>query len=282
MTKDSIHIWGMTLPREDLTQAELDYLKSLAIPAYPTLDWLWAQMDHAWDSLDLNNKNLLNEQPIGSFYTHPVWIINGVFTATDATSVVHRKAIAKQVSDLSVERIADLGGGFGELSKCIIAENPSVQVDIIEPFPPKIALKRLANEKRIRFVARFNGAYDCLIAQDVLEHVEDPINLAANMVAKVRMGGYLLFANCFYPVVKCHLPSTFHLRHTFRFIAERLGLKYIGPVPGASHAHVYRRHGPMRIDRARRLETISLHCGWTINYISGVVKALLEQVLRVE
>ena len=64
------------------------------------------------------------------------------------------------------------------------------------------------------------------------------ISLFAQMINSVRLDGYLIIANCFAPVIKCHLPSTFHLRYTFKIFAKLMGLKLIGACQG-SHATVY-------------------------------------------
>jgi hypothetical protein len=60
------------------------------------------------------------------------------------------------------------------------------------------------------------------------------------MVDAVRPGGHLFIANCFYPVILCHLPCTFHLRYSFDNFCRALGLEVLGPCEG-SHATIYRR-----------------------------------------
>src|SRR5690606_34326321 len=104
-------------------------------------------------------------------------------------------------------------------------------------------------------------AYDVVIAQDVLEHVEDPVLLASKLASAVRVGGTVLFANCFYPVIECHLPSTFHFRHTFRFVMRALGLSYVGSIRGAEHAKIFRRHGSIELKKARYAEMASMKLG---------------------
>jgi SAM-dependent methyltransferase len=81
---------------------------------------------------------------------------------------------------------------------------------------------------------------DVLVSTDVLEHVPDPLHLLAKMVDAVKPGGHLLIANCFYPVILCHLPCTFHLRYSFDTFCQALGLEVLGPCEG-SHATIYRR-----------------------------------------
>jgi len=39
-------------------------------------------MDLVWDDYGCDNKNL-NWENIGKFYSHPVWLLNGLFIETD-------------------------------------------------------------------------------------------------------------------------------------------------------------------------------------------------------
>jgi len=67
-----------------------------------------------------------------------------------------------------------------------------------------------------------------LIAIDVLEHVPDPLINFAEMIKSVKLSGYLVIANNFRPVIKCHLPQVFHFRYTFNQFAIMMGLEVIG------------------------------------------------------
>jgi 2-polyprenyl-6-hydroxyphenyl methylase/3-demethylubiquinone-9 3-methyltransferase len=60
------------------------------------------------------------------------------------------------------------------------------------------------------------------------------------MIKNVKFGGYLIIANCFYPVIKCHLPQNFHFRYSFNFFAKLMGLKKIGLLQG-SHATLFKK-----------------------------------------
>ena len=91
----------------------------------------------------------------------------------------------------------------------------------------------------VHFIPNITEQYDCLIATDVLEHVPNPIEIFVRMIHCVKPNGYLLIANNFYPVIKCHLPRTFHLRYTFDIIAKNMGLKNCGILQG-SHATIYK------------------------------------------
>ncbi|MGB1702268.1 MAG: hypothetical protein ACPHFR_04035, partial [Cycloclasticus sp.] len=75
----------------------------------------------------------------------------------------------------------------------------------------------------------------------VLEHVDDPLKDFACMINKVKTGGYLIVANCFYPVIKCHLPQNFHFRFTFNIFARLMGLRIKGGLKG-SHATIFQKN----------------------------------------
>src|SRR5690606_22485283 len=113
---------------------------------------------------------------------------------------------------------------------------PRARIEILEPFASALGRAAIAPFSNVTFAAEFGEPCDVLVAQDVLEHVEQPIDLAIRMAQAVKPGGYLIFANCFWPVIKCHLPQTFYLRRSFRFVMRGLGLEFVGVIPGAEHA----------------------------------------------
>ena len=225
-------------------------------------------MDRVWDDYGLDNHRPLSAQRIADFYMHPVWLANGIFSAVDPTSLCHRKAIAACLNQLGAKRIADYGGGFGELALQLVRAIPDASVSIIEPYALKAAASRVREEPRIRITPDLaEDSYDAIIAQDVLEHVEDPIWLAYRLSSSVRDGGYVVFANCFFPVIKCHLTSTFHLRHTFKWVMSSMGLRFTGTVAGAEHALLFVRNGAVDLRKARSAERLSRILGPMINVI---------------
>jgi 2-polyprenyl-6-hydroxyphenyl methylase/3-demethylubiquinone-9 3-methyltransferase len=108
-------------------------------------------------------------------------------------------------------------------------------------------------------------SYDAIVAQDVLEHLEDPIKLAGEIASSIRIGGKVIFANCFSPILQCHLPSNFHLRYTFPSVMKALGLRFVGIVNGASHAQIYERVGALNLLKARKAEAASKIIGPLLN-----------------
>ena len=201
------------------------------------------EMDSVWDELGLDNSVAINKQldKVAVFYSHPVWILNGLFSECDSESRAHRIAIATFIKKLGVKRVADYGGGSGVLARLITEATTIVHVDIVEPYANDFFVERLRDLPRVTFLPRFGPDYDVVIAQDVLEHVDDPLELVVELIQATHMNGYLIFANCFYPHIKCHLPATFYLRHTFIFLMRCAGLKFIGEILDAKHALVFQR-----------------------------------------
>jgi 2-polyprenyl-6-hydroxyphenyl methylase/3-demethylubiquinone-9 3-methyltransferase len=232
-------------------------------------------MDEAWGSTTPDSSAIV------SFYRHPIWLVNGVFTAVDPMSRDHRQAIAAWIASRNCRRVADVGGGLGELALAIAEAAGSVEVDIVEPFAHPVARARCLRVNGVRYVDSLGDNYDAVIAQDVLEHVDDPLALASQVVNATRPGGYAIFANCFYPVIKCHLPQTFHLRHSFPWVVGPLGISYVERICGAEHALVFRRTaGIPDIAAARRREKVSRFCGPPINVLHVWLLALSRRILR--
>jgi 2-polyprenyl-3-methyl-5-hydroxy-6-metoxy-1,4-benzoquinol methylase len=272
---DRIELWGFGVDVRLIDSQAAAYLSGFAALAPPGVERIWQEMDRVWREMGLSNEGPLDRALIEAFYRHPVWTLNGIFTAIDPVSVSHRIAIAQVASKLNARRIADYGGGIGELGVRIAQACRGCLVDVIEPYPSRVAIARAANHIGIGFVPEMRADYDLVIAQDVLEHVEDPVGLAARLSAATRIGGYLIFANCFLPVIKCHLPGTFHLRHTFPWVMEKGGLEYLGRVPGAEHAQLFRKGGHIQIEALRHRETWSRALGPLLNKGRALASSVL-------
>ena len=206
----------------------------------PSLVNLWQAMDLAWRDCNCNNLQINSEQ-LEAFYNHPIWLLNGMFIEQHDLSMGHRQAIADAVSGLYPKQVLDFGGGFGTLARLLAAALPDAKIAICDPYPPRHGIESCKPYNNIRFVPELScQSVDVLVSTDVLEHVPDPLALLVAMVDAVRPGGHLLIANCFYPVILCHLPCTFHLRYTFNDFCRALGLEILGLCEG-SHATIYRR-----------------------------------------
>lgn len=106
-----------------------------------------------------------------------------------------------------------------------------------------------AETQNVRFVPELSGEYDILIATDVFEHVPDPIGLTAKTAVHLRIGGQYLIANCFAPVVLCHLPQLFHFNTSWDAVMQAMGLQ---PEERVVYGRSYRREGVINVAAARQ------------------------------
>ena len=275
----SINIWGLDLLDDYLENTQRDYLLSLP-KSLPENKWVWLEMDRIWDNYGLDNKKPFSEQDIGAFYGHPVWIMNGLYSETDPESISHRISISNYLIENKITQFADYGGGSGATASQIAKSTSSMSIDIVEPYATDFFKSKLSCYENINFIPKFRiNDYDAILVQDVLEHVENPIETAYDISCNVREGGLVIFANCFYPVIKCHLPSTFYLRYTFKWIMSRMGLHYVGKIPGAEHAVVFRRQEKPELEKALTLSSRVRMIGLVINIlapIAGRIKRLFK------
>lgn len=222
---------------------------------------LWTLMDQVWDEMGLDSRHP-DPRKLSEYYAHPVWLLNGLYVESDPLSRSQRKSWTEWLRETSAGstkriRAADFGGGFGTLA-ALLAEIPGVDVDIVDPHAPESCRRRFQNVDNVRFRPHLGAGYDYVFCSDVLEHLEDPLSVLAELVAATRARGRLMIANNFFPVIKCHLPGTFHLRYSFRVVAQLLGLQDLGPLP-CGHGREYVRRRERRPSRPalRMVEVVS-------------------------
>jgi hypothetical protein len=237
-----------------LQDSELSYLTSVfkAHQGYPTLEQLWQLMDEPWKALQCDPLQM--DERITAYYNHPVWLLNGLFIEQDPESLAHRHAFTSWVKAQSPLRVADFGGGFGTLARFIGAALPNAEVEVIEPHPHLAATKLCAESTNVRFVPELTGSYDMLIATDVFEHVADPISLAFSTASHLRIGGHYLIANCFAPVIQCHLPQLFHLQIGWDQMMRAMGLQ---PQERVRYGRSFQRMGRLDEPAARSVEVLA-------------------------
>lgn len=245
------------------------------------LERIWYMMDRVWDELGCNNENV-DWEKVEKFYKHPVWLLNGLFIEQHELSMQYRHSISDWVvNNENISHVLDYGGGFGSLARLIADKKPALSIDIYEPHPLQYAQKKISTYKNIAFVDDFKHQYDVIISTDVLEHVPAPLKLFHEMIGQVKDGGYLIIANCFYPVIKCHLPCTFHLRYTFNLFAKYMGLEMIGALEG-SHATLFRkkRHVVVNWKMIQLVEISSKFAFPLLERVTPIVKPLYRLLLK--
>ncbi|AFZ49072.1 class I SAM-dependent methyltransferase [Dactylococcopsis salina] len=256
-----------------LSPEEISYFNQFANQDLD-LQEIWQLMDQAWDEVGAGYTPAETEA-VGIFYDHPVWLLNGIFTECDPTSAQHRENIAKWIATLQPDLVADFGGGYGSLGRKIADLCPKTEVKIVEPHPRELA-KHLAKQySNLEYTPKLPQNADIVIAQDVLEHIPDPLDVFGELLKATKVGGRVITANCFRPVIKCHLPETFHFRYSFKWIAPKLGCNYKGTVPSVRHAEVFRKTDQkVRWSQARRLEKLSRFMFPIIETTKPVLKAV--------
>jgi len=215
---------------------------------------MWAAMDFAWDQIGLDNHDPDPDQ-LSEFYSHPIWLLNGLFIEQHEQSLRNRDEFASWVESVQPRRVADFGGGYGTLARAIAKRCPEAKVEVVDPYPRPEALRVSAEYDNLSFEPKLKGEYDVVIATDVFEHVTDPVALAHDVARQIPVGGRFLTANHFAPSIKCHLPRTFHFSQSWDRIMEELGFVTEGRV---CYGTVYRRVAHDKgIEGARRVERMS-------------------------
>lgn len=231
-----------------LNTSERTYLSEVfeRFDGYPELEQLWQLMDDEWhrhgcDPLDLDDR-------VTAFYRHPVWLLNGLFIEQDDESLAYRRGFVDWIRQQNPGRVADFGGGFGGLARLLGTGLPDADIEVVDPYPHAAARAVTATTPNVNFVDKLTGEYDMLIATDVFEHVADPIGLAAETATHLREGGQYLMANCFKPLILCHLPQLFHFD-----IAWDASMRAMGLIPGPTviYGRAYHRIGELNVERAR-------------------------------
>jgi hypothetical protein len=194
------------------------------------------------------------DERVNAYYNHPVWLLNGLFIEQDPQSLDHRQAFAHWAASIRPARVADYGGGFGGLARLLGEALPEAQVEVVEPHPHAAAIALAAETPNVRYVPELSGSYDLLVATDVFEHVPDPIGLAAATAAHLPIGGTYLMANCFAPVIACHLPQLFHLSIGWDQTMRAMGLQ---PREIVQYGRAYERTGQLSEMAARRAESLA-------------------------
>lgn len=240
------------------------------------LEQMWYLMDLIWDDYNCDAENL-NWENIDKFYSHPVWLLNGLFIEQHEVSMGHRHAISDWIVKNNLKDVVDYGGGFGTLARLVAQKDETIKMNIYEPHPSDFGLKRAAEFENINIIGKLGVEYDCVMSTDVLEHVPDPLKDFSEMIDSVKLNGYLVIANAFFPMIKCHLPQDFHFRYSFNIFAKMMGLEVVGILEG-SHATIFKKIKSVSYDwnTLRFYEKVSK----VLFPIIDVSKKILSPILR--
>lgn len=241
---------------------------------FPTLENLWRVMDEVWQEYDCDPKNL--DYRVNNFYSHPVWLLSGLFIEQHQLSIVNRKIFSKWVSSKRPKRVADYGGGFGSLARMIAELCPETIVEVIEPHPHQLAIERSKIFNNLIYKKNLDGEYDIIIATDVFEHVPDPLGLVAETSFFLKNEGYYLIANHFQPIIKCHLPQSYHLYHTFDYALEAMNFKIIEKI---IYGTVFKLNQKLNLNKARKVEKKSQKLWYFSKYLHRRIEAMIVKLI---
>ena len=231
-------------------------------------------MDLAWEECGCNHS--LGEKELMRFYSHPVWLLNGLFIEQHQESLGHRHSFTSFVAQLEPKRVADFGGGFGALARMLGTRCGQIKVEVIEPHPHPLAIELAKETANVRYVAELNGEYDVIMATDVFEHVRDPIALVEKTSQHLVLGGHYLMANCFLPVIRCHLPENYHWHWSWPLAMQQMNLQ---PGPVVAYGRIYQKVGPVAAAAARLVEQRSRKWCRRIENLPKLIQVLLARPL---
>ncbi len=258
-------IQGMEIDESYLSSYELEEINKLLSSHSEnmlTLDDLWSMMDKVWHDSECQQHSPTADS-LSKYYSHPIWVLNGLFSEQDIDSKKNRQKIVNWVMahKPEISKILDFGGGIGSLARSLAQASDGLNVLVYEPAPHAIALDQLKHYKNVQYTDSIDQLYDCIICLDVMEHLLDPLQVLETLVKATRPNGYLIFGNCFFPVIQCHLPQTFHLRYTFPLFARLMGLNPVSSLH-RSYITVFQREHSVLVHwpTVRWLESISKLC----------------------
>ncbi len=213
--------------------SSISYLTSEEVNSSLSIDRLWSILDQAWDEQvnSFDAKDLLyKEDFLHLYYQHPVWLINAAFCESDPSTIEDRLAAIRLATHVNPSKILDFGGGIGTVSRLCAEQLPNLKVvDLVDvsEFSQTVAAY-LSKYPQVRVLEAPEASYDAIICTEVLEHVLDPIDTVVELNKLLRVGGAFSASWSFAPCIKCHLPSSFHLKRLMPWIIRSLGFGFYG------------------------------------------------------
>ncbi|MBH0236294.1 class I SAM-dependent methyltransferase [Methylobrevis albus] len=145
------------------------------------------------------------------------------------------------------DRVLDVGGGEGDFGRHV----PAADFTAIDPYAPPEADARVLRVTAAQHADAAAGSYDVVTAFQVLEHVEDPRGLAADLVRLLKPGGLLILCAPTHPSILTEVPNNLvnapphHLtwwnETAFAALAAEFGLEVLENevLPGSPHQTLF-------------------------------------------
>ena len=239
-----------------------------------SIEDMWNLLDEVWFELGCTQNS--DEQELSKYYSHPVWVLNGIHIENNQQSLQAREDFTSWIIENKFKRIADFGGGFGTLGRMINSKDPSIEINIIEPNYQRFVDKSSMQIRNLTYSKDMNGKYDLIIATDVFEHVRDPIAILNSTCNYLKKNSYYLIANCFRPVIQCHLIDTFHFHASWQTIVEKIGLTVECSI---SDGTVFRYNGISSLEQGRKIEKFSKNIYFLYKYAHPKIQKRVWQTL---
>jgi SAM-dependent methyltransferase len=154
-------------------------------------------------------------------------------------------------------RILDTGAWEGALSLRLHDEGYQVEGTDLDPsaFKPQGVLECLqldlnSHEDRARFVSERRGAYDAILAVEIIEHIRDPWGFTQFCMDLLRPGGFLLLSTP--NVTAFYSRFTFLLKgHMHQFFPEdEVHPGHINPMTSRRLESMFESLGLQRLEKA--------------------------------
>jgi len=268
--KDCLKILGIPRPwREAVNllkkQPEWPIIQTLLGERFqdemPKLEDIWSMMDRVWDSHSMKKVDgKYPDEELLKYYSHPVWLLNGLWIESHELSIENRCKFAKLVKLCNKEKplILDLGGGFGTLGKIIATLYPEATVEVWEPCTSDLAIRLSEDIENMRFIdfeSLNYEKYDCVFSMDVIEHLNNPLSHIRDANYLLKRGGIFIIGWNFSPVIKCHLSYNFHYRYIMKECIKLLGFGYIKKDEN-SYAYVFKKIANTRDINLKKAEIL--------------------------
>lgn len=231
---------------------------------------MWRLLDDVWKQFECDPAII--DERTSNFYSHPVWLLNGIHIETDTLSRSNRIKICEWIIKKKFKRIADFGGGFGGLARLIGENYEDCEVEVIDPYSNEIGKHLASKYEHINYCKKLTGRYDLIIATDVFEHVIDPLGLVEETSQFLEGAGYYLIGNCFEPVILCHLPCTFHFGASWDVVLKHLGME---PQEQILYTRAFRANKMLNLQKARLTESKSRKLYPYIKFLPRKIQRIL-------